>query len=325
VVPTTDAEVFAGQTARPGAPAPIRSALLNEKDSIKFGVIGDSGTGNSAQRAIGELLAKARARFPFEFVIMLGDNMYGGENPSDFVRKFEQPYKPILDAGVKFYASLGNHDDRNQRSYEHFNMQDRLYYSFKGPEQDVRFFALESTYPDPEQIAWLEQELKAAGEDWKIAYFHHPLYSSGGRHGSDVELRAALEPLFIRYNVSVVFAGHDHFYERVKPQHGIVHFVLGSGGKLAPGDIDPRSPLTARGYDQDLAFLVAEIIDDQMYFHAVTRQGQVIDSGIVLRRQVSEEKPTARALPMRHPSTVRHAVAGGAPSWVATLHVRPLF
>jgi len=110
-----DAGLFAGQTARPGAPAEIRSALLNEKDSVKFAVIGDSGTGDSAQRAIGKLLADARTRFPYEFVIMLGDNMYGGESPSDFVRKFEQPYKPILEAGVRFYASLGNHDEPSQR------------------------------------------------------------------------------------------------------------------------------------------------------------------------------------------------------------------
>jgi hypothetical protein len=306
----------------PAAEAPL--PLPTAEGSLKFAVLGDFGTGDPPQYALAAQMAKTHQAFSFELVLLTGDNIYGSERPQDMESKFERPYKPLLDASVKFYASLGNHDDRNQRSYEHFNMQDRLYYSFKAPEQDVRFFALESTYPDPEQIAWLEQELKAAGEDWKIAYFHHPLYSSGGRHGSDHDLRATLEPLFVRYNVSVVFAGHDHFYERVKPQHGIVHFVLGSGGKLAPGDIDPRSPLTARGYDQDLVFLVAEIIGDQMHFQAVSRHGSVIDSGIVLRRQVNEEEPTAWALPMRHPSAVRHAVAGRVPSWVATFHVRLL-
>jgi 3',5'-cyclic AMP phosphodiesterase CpdA len=92
---------------------------------------------------------------------------------------------------------------------------------------------LESTYLAPEQIEWVEKELKGSGEDWKIMFFHHPLYSSGGRHGSDVALREALEPLFTQYNVSVVFTGHDHFYERIKPQKGIAHFVVGSAGKLA--------------------------------------------------------------------------------------------
>jgi hypothetical protein len=94
----------------------LRSALPNVKDSIKFAVIGDSGTGGREQYQIGKLLNDARARFPYEFVTMMGDNMYGGQGPSDFVKKFETPYKTILDAGVNFYATLGNHDDRRSAS-----------------------------------------------------------------------------------------------------------------------------------------------------------------------------------------------------------------
>lgn len=131
----------------------------------------------------------------------------------------------------------------------------------------------------------LERELKGSGEDWKVVFMHHPLYSSGGRHGSDIQLRETLEPLLMPYNVSVVFAGHDHFYERVKPQKGIAHFVIGSGGKLAVGDLDDRSPLTAKGFDTDYAFLAAEVIDDQMYFNTISRAGQIVDSGIILRQQ----------------------------------------
>ena len=161
------------------------------------------------------------------------------------------PYKPLLDAGVKFYASLGNHDAREQRYYKLFNMDGKLYYTFKAPKQSVRFFALESTYLDPEQIAWLEKELKDSNEDWKIPFFHHPLYSSGDRHGSDTRLREVLEPLFVKYSVSVVLTGHDHFYERIKPQKGIVYFVVGSGGQLRKGNIDKGSGLTAAGNDTD--------------------------------------------------------------------------
>ena len=53
---------------------------------------------------------------------MLGDNLYGSQRAADFVQKFERPYKPLLDAGVKFQASLGNHDAREQASYAPFNM-----------------------------------------------------------------------------------------------------------------------------------------------------------------------------------------------------------
>jgi hypothetical protein len=79
----------------------------------------------------------------------------------------------------------------------------------------------------------VRKELKGSNEDWKIAFFHHPLYSSAGRHGSDLQLRNRLEPLLVAYNVSVAFTGHDHVYERIKPQKDITYFVTGSGGKLA--------------------------------------------------------------------------------------------
>jgi 3',5'-cyclic AMP phosphodiesterase CpdA len=221
-------------------------------------------------------------------VVLVGDNLYGSQRPQDFKNKFEVPYKALLDAGVKFYASLGNHDDRNQRFYKPFNMEGRLYYSLKAPKQSVRFFMLDSTYPDPEQIKWLEDELKGAGEDWKIPVLHHPLYSSGERHGSDLRLREVLEPLFIQNNVSAVLTGHDHIYERVKPQKGIVYFVAGSGGQLRPGNLDTRTGLTAKGFDTDNVFMVVEIEGDQMYFNAISRAGKVVDSGIIVRRQPPE-------------------------------------
>jgi 3',5'-cyclic AMP phosphodiesterase CpdA len=186
---------------------------------------------------------------------------------------------------VKFYASLGNHDAREQRFYKLFNMDGKLYYSFKAPKQDVRFFALDSGYMDPEQVAWVEKELRDSKEGWKIPYFHHPPYSSGDRHGSDQRLREVLEPLFLKYHVSVVFAGHDHFYERTKPQNGIVYFVVGSGGQLRKGNIDRSSGLTAAGNDTEQTFLAVEIIGDQLHFNAITRTGKVVDSGEFTRRQ----------------------------------------
>ena len=259
--------------------------LPNADGSLKFLAFGDSGTGTRWQYETGAQMAKTREKFPFELALLTGDNLYGVERPQDFANKFEKPYKALLDAGVKFYAALGNHDDRNQRFYKLYNMEAKEYYSFKAPKQNVRFFALETTYPGPEQIRWIEEELKGSVEDWKIVYMHHPLYSSGGRHGSDTALSDTLEPLFVKYNVSVVLTGHDHFYERIKPQKGIAHFVLGSAGKLAPGDIVPNSPLTARGYDGDYSFLVGEIVGDQLYFRAITRTGGVVDSGIIGRRK----------------------------------------
>jgi hypothetical protein len=272
--------------AGPRAPAPASAIapLPNRPGSFKFGVLGDFGTGKQIQYDLAAQMARLHQSFPYQTMILVGDNLYGSERPQDFKLKFELPYKPLLDAGVNFFASLGNHDAREQRFYKLFNMDGKLYYTFS-PKPDVRFFALESTYPVPEQIRWLEKELAGSHSNWKIVFFHHPLYSSGERHGSDIRLREVLEPLFVKYNVSVVLTGHDHFYERVKPQKGITYFVVGSGGQLRKGNIDRGSGLTAKGFDTDLAFMAAEIAGDTMSFKVISRTGQTVDAGTVTRRK----------------------------------------
>ena len=278
----------AGATALAAAQGPAEPTvpLPNRDGSFKFGVLGDFGTGDKAQYELADQMVKLHQRFKYDLVVLVGDNLYGSERPQDFSKKFESPYKALLDGGVKFYAALGNHDAREQRYYKLFNMDGKLYYTFT-PRPNVRFFALESTYPEPEQIKWVETELKASGNDWKIVYFHHPLYSSGDRHGSDLRLREVLEPLFVKYNVSVVLNGHDHFYERLKPQKGIVYFVVGSGGQLRKGNIDRCSGITASGFDTDQAFMAAEIAGDEMYFNAISRVGQTVDSGVLTRRKTT--------------------------------------
>jgi predicted MPP superfamily phosphohydrolase len=271
--------------AQPGAPPQAQVPLPNKPDTLKFAVIGDNGNGERGEYDIGQQLAAWHARFAFPIVVMMGDNIYGSDRPQDFVRKFEAPYKALLDAGVKFYATLGNHDSREQRFYKYFNMDGKLYYTFKAPKGDVRFFALESTYMDPDQVKWIGDELEKSGEDWKIVFFHHPLYSSAKTHGSQVKLREVLEPLFVRYKVSLVLSGHDHTYERITPQNGIQYFVEGSSGQLREGDLRQGSPLTAFGNDRDQTFMLMEVDGDQLTFNAITRVGAVIDSGVIQRRK----------------------------------------
>lgn len=251
------------------------------KDSVKFLVVGDSGTGDKAQYEVAAEMWKTHGTFPYDFAIMVGDNLYGSERPQDFARKFEIPYKPMLDANIPFYASLGNHDDPNQRFYKPFNMNGQRFYTFQ--KKDVRFYALDSNYMDRDQQKWLEDELKNSNQKWKIPYFHHPLYSSGGRHGSEVDLRTLIEPLFVKYGVEVVFAGHEHFYERIKPQNGIVYFTAGGSAKLRAGDIRGSSALTAKGFDTEQSFMVVEIDGDVLRFQTLSRHGKVVDSGEIRR------------------------------------------
>jgi 3',5'-cyclic AMP phosphodiesterase CpdA len=262
--------------------------LPNAKDSFRFAVIGDTGTGGAEQRKIGEDMAAIRKTFPFDVVVMMGDNLYGGESPNDFKKKFELPYATLLSGGVKFYASLGNHDNANQRFYKNFNMDGKRYYTFK-PRDGIRFFALDSNYMDKEQLDWLDKELAASGADWKIVFFHHPLYSSGETHGSSQELRTVLEPIFLKHAVSLVLAGHEHFYERLRPQRGIPYFIVGSSAKLRKGDLKQNSELTAKGFDSDNVFMLCEIHENTLQFQVLSRTGKTIDSGSVERPNVQSK------------------------------------
>jgi predicted phosphodiesterase len=252
-----------------------------QPNSVRLAVIGDMGTGEQPQIDVAQQMVKSRALFPFEFVIALGDNIYTGSDPSDFEKAFAVPYKPLLDAGVPFYAVLGNHDTTNERFYKPFNMNGANYYAYK--KGNVRFFALDSNYMDRKQTAWIETQLREAGNgDWKICYFHHPLYSSARFHGPDIDLRKVLEPLFVKYGVDVVLSGHDHVYERVRPQQGIYYFVEGASGSLRVGNLSP-SAITAKGFDTDRTFMMIEIAGDDLYFQATSRTGVAVDSGVIHR------------------------------------------
>jgi len=268
--------------AKPAASASLKLTLPMKDGSVRFAVIGDTGSGTEQQRDVGNMMIKYHALFPFEFVLMMGDNMYGGEAPQDFEKKFSEPYKALLDQKVKFYATLGNHDQALQVNYKNFNMDGKEYYRFtKG---NIAFYSLNSNYMDKKQVKWLEDELGRDTTAWKICFFHHPPYSSAKKHGSDSQLREAVEPIFLKYGVDVVLTGHDHVYERIKPQKEIYYFVSGAGGKLRTGDIDRQSGITEKSYDRDLHFMLFEVAGDQMYFQAISRTGETIDSGVISRK-----------------------------------------
>ena len=262
------------EPVRLGSTVDLRIELPMVPDSVRFAVLGDTGTGDDEQYEVAHLMNRYRQRFDFEFVLLLGDNLYGNEDPEDYAEKFELPYKELLSEGVEFYASLGNHDEPPQRYYKYFNMDGERYYTFK--KGNVHFVALDSDYMNPEQLEWLDQQLSSSNSRWKICFFHHPLYSSGRRHGPDDELREVLEPLFLRHGVDAVFSGHEHFYERLHPQNGIYYFISGAGAKLRRGNIRPTAD-TAAGFDSDRSFMLVEIAGDTMHVQTISRTGHVVD------------------------------------------------
>jgi hypothetical protein len=256
------------------------------KKSLRFTVVGDWGTGDAAEGGIATRIVSAHAATPLDFVIAAGDNIYPDGSGRHFVKNFETPFSSLLREKMRFYAVLGNHDVRDgrqdQRQYPLFNMGGQCYYTLKQGDGLAEFFMLDSTDFDSAQAAWLDGALKASTAKWKIAVFHHPIYSSGQTHGSDVGLRKQIEPLLLKYGVKAVFSGHDHIYERTQPMQGIQYFVTGAGGQVRKGDTNLKSPFRAVSFDEDNHFMQVEVDESKISFQAVNRSGAIIDSGSIV-------------------------------------------
>jgi len=281
------------------APAPTPSvvrdapaalfALPGLAGSTRFALIGDSGSGDAAQKDVANAMLRyyTTAR-SFTFVLMLGDNLYD----DDYQGEFSAPYQGLLEHGVLFYAALGNHDRELEQHYKPFHMTDRLYFAFT--EGNARFVALNSNHPaDTAQLAWLDGAFGNTGTKWRIGFFHHPLYSSGdhARESRD-SIRPALEPALVRNQVDVVFSGHDHLYERIAPQHGIRYFVSGGGGRSL---YDFHKSAFDEVGSSDHHFMVVEIAGDQLFFEAITPQDRTLDCGVLLRTADAVARPADSA------------------------------
>jgi 3',5'-cyclic AMP phosphodiesterase CpdA len=287
---------------------------LSDNAALRFAVIGDSGRWSKQQQELARQLIAQREKFPYEFVLMLGDNNYGDGSPKSYRLRFEEPYKPLLDAGVKFYAVLGNHDAGPQWNYAPFNMGGHRYYTFERKKgvpllgDAIRFFALDSTNLDSDQIAWFDREISGSNADWKIVLLHHPLYSSGRYSWSSVLIRRTLEPIMVKNGVDIVLSGHEHLYERMVPQNGIVYFTSGAAGSVRAGDLR-SSAITAKGYDRDLSFLLTQISGETLYFQAVNRVGETLDSGRITKTRGETDRKLAPTLGAPSPET-RQPTAG---------------
>ncbi len=273
----------------------VSSSLAQDAaQPLTFAVIGDSGDGSKAQFAIANQMVAARQKTPFDFVLMLGDNIYEGGKPKYFKPHFEAPYKELLAANVKFYAALGNHDAASadfHLKYANFNMGGKRYYNFvkgtAGSDNLIEFFVLdtndEKSIP-PAQLAWLEAALKASTAKWKVAYMHHSLFTSGRMHPPYLGMRNQLHPLFAKYKVNLVLAGHVHAYERVKPQDGVQYITEGCSGKIMHNTLDKQSKLTAFGQDQQQSFLLAHATAGELKIEAYGLDGKQFDT-ITLKRK----------------------------------------
>jgi hypothetical protein len=216
-------------------------------ERFSFGVIGDFGIGTPAARAN---LRRLSADPAVDLAITTGDNaqIYGTED--EYRRFVLGPLRDLI-ATKPFWPSVGNHDYYNLQNYLRFFALPNggLYYSFT--YGGVLFLALDSNRFDGRQRRWLRRELRGSAARCKVAYFHHPLWSSGrGYRGHARHLRRKrFVPILQRGGVDLVLNGHMQNYERSKPlrsgrrsRRGVVYVVSGGGGASLNGFVTRRRP-----------------------------------------------------------------------------------
>ena len=200
----------------------------DEAPPVRLAVAGDIGDSGQRQTATADAMIEAGDGDPYDAVLLLGDNVYPAGDPAGLDETILLPFRPILDAGTRLLAILGNHDvklghgDDQMRA---LGMRGRWWATTVG---DVTLIGLDSTQAEnPEQRAFLERKLAAARTTWKIVALHHPPYSAGYQ-SSNLENREAFEPLFVRYGVQLVLSGHEHDYQRSIPIDGVTYVVSGA-------------------------------------------------------------------------------------------------
>ncbi len=262
--------------------ASFRTAPEGPGSGFTFAVVGDSGTGSTAQRAVADLLERMQP----DLILHTGDVVYPKGDHADYDPKFFTPYRRII-GSVPVFPSLGNHDveTKNGAPYlENFHLpcndpeSTGRYYSFDWG--NAHFVALDSElYYDDEggdptrQKAWLERDLGETRQPWKFVFFHRPPYSSS-EHGSDLVVREDLEPVLARHGVDVVFNGHDHDYERTVQIRGVTYVVTGGGGK----DLYEAGESEWTAFSRSAHHAVRVLVDgDSLRLEAVEPNGAVVD------------------------------------------------
>lgn len=223
-----------GRVGAPDNTIVIEAVPADVEPPARIVVLGDVGTGDANEWATANLVVGAAGDAGFDGLVLLGDNVYPNGDPDRLDATVFDPFAPILDQGAALLPVLGNHDVEDGHALEQvaaLGMPGRWYAAEVGPALVV---GLDSTLvDDPDQLAWLEATLVSATSEWVIVTMHHPAYSAG-YHGSTEEIQQTWVPLFARYGVDLVLAGHDHDYQRSTLIEGVTYIVSGAGAKTRP-------------------------------------------------------------------------------------------
>ena len=250
---------------------PIRVAPL-----VRLAVAGDTGTGDAAQAAtVDEMLDQAQGQAPYDALVLLGDLVYEDGDSEEVDTAVTEPFAPLTEMGTELVPVLGNHDYRSGEQAEiltDLGREGPWYVEQVGP---IRIVALDSQHADdPAQRRWLEQVLALPRPQgtWTIAAMHHPAYSAG-QHGSTAEVQENWVPLFTRYDVPLVLAGHDHDYQRSRSLDGVTYIVSGGGAKLRPTGAEDFTAVSA----SVLHYLDLLVYSHKIVGRAIDQSGKLVD------------------------------------------------
>ena len=263
---------------------------------VNFLVFGDSGTGSEVQRLLAARMEQEKA----SLVLHTGDIVYPNGGYAEQQAFYFDIYRRLM-ARMPFFPSLGNHDYETQNGAPYFaahflptetvppNARGR-YYSFNWG--GVHFISLDTNSPTAgspdaldEMLAWLENDLANSRAFWRIVYFHHPPFASGHHENSpgSVIVRDRIAPILDRHNVSLVFSGHEHSYQRTFPMRGgepaysgpgTVYITTGGGGAA----LYPVPPRPAIAFSQSEHHFVRAVVEgSQLRLTALNAAGRVID------------------------------------------------
>ncbi len=271
--PAREAAPAQTTVAATDSPSPVAQAQADGLP-LRIAVAGDVGTGKPAAWRTAAGMARLEEEGEFAALLLLGDNVYPNGDPDLLQTAVFDPFADVLDDDTLLLPVLGNHDvmaDHGDAHAAAIGMPARWYVT---DLPGVRVVALDSTQPqDPDQLAWLEETLATPTDSWVIVTMHHPPFS-GGAHGPAVEVQETFVPLFERFGVDLVLAGHEHDYQRLAPIEGITYIISGAAAKLRPTTDGPGTEVALSIHH----FLDVQVWPDRMLVRAVGQGGRELDT-----------------------------------------------
>jgi hypothetical protein len=263
-----------------------------QDSSLTFMVLGDTRSGHAAHQSVVDKMLELG---PPPFYLHTGDFVDYGSDRSQWDTFLDIEHD--LMAVSTLYPAMGNHERNHQNYFDVLNPPGPWYSFDRG---DAHFISLQvdgygDYAPGQPQYEWLVSDLASTSKPWKFVFFHIPPYSSGG-HGSDLNVRQTLCPLFEQYGVTIVFTGHDHSYER-SVANGVTYIVTGGGG----------APLYPEAHDNPASvyftsvhhFVRITLSGDTLYGVAIKPDGTEFDPFTIV---LGEATPTATDTPADMPT-----------------------